>query len=278
MSSLVQQSLPTEMKDRIRKIRKENHLSQVEFAKKLNVSQSVISLIESGNASVSIEIVKRLSAQFDLSCDWLIYGQEKYTRLSVQNNFIPLVNGEAEAGYISNADDPKYSHTLSLYKLPGFENGEYRIFIVEGDSMVPVIHPHDKIVCEKVPAIEALVEGTLNVVVSKAGIVVKRTYFWEKDKNFIVLKSENQHYTEERVPVEDVLEVWSVRAKLTTSFLDQSHAHNERMDSLERELGLIRKQVGALANHSSGLTRAAAHPLGGEGASNGQSQNHSESK
>ncbi len=244
---------PQEIKDRIRKIRKENHLSQVEFAQKLNVSQSVISLIESGNASVSIEIIKRLSTEFDLSCDWLIYGKDRYTRLSVQNSFIPLVSIEAEAGYISSYNDPDYAHSLDLYRLPGYENGEYRIFMVEGDSMIPSIHPHDKVVCEKIDNPASVVEGTLNVVISKSNIVVKRIYFWEQDRNMIVLKSDNQHYTEERLPLSEVKQMWAVRAKLTSSFIDQSYAQNERMDMLEKELQVIKDQVVELNSRTSSM-------------------------
>lgn len=247
---------PAAMKDRIRNIRKKNHLSQVELAKKLGVSQSVISLIESGHASVSIEILKRVSEQFDVSCDWLIYGKDKYTRLSVKNSFVPFISAEAEAGYISNHQDPEYTSSLNLYKLPDFENGEFRIFMADSDSMVPSIHPHDKVICEKLDKPEMLVEGTINVLVTKNNIVMKRIYFWEQDRNYIVLKSDNRHYTEERIPKTSVLEMWAVRAKLTTSFVDESSAQNERMDSLERDLTSIKDQVAQLLRKPESETEA----------------------
>ena len=240
-----------EMKDRIRWIRKQNHLSQVDFAKALNVSQSVISLIESGNASVSIEILKRLSSKFDLSCDWLIYGQDRYVRLSSDNNFIPLVDAEAEAGYISGTSDATSMDSLQLYKIPGFENGQFRIFEVAGDSMLPSLHAKDKIICDRLSNHNELVEGSIYVVVTQKNIVVKRVYFSQGDRNSLLFKSDNRHYADERLPVNEALELWTLRAKITSSFIDQSFAQNERMDFLEEDLNKIKEQVSLLLKKSS---------------------------
>lgn len=240
------------LKDRVKQLRKENHYSQVELAKKLDVSQSVISLIESGNASISLDILKKLSHLFDKSCDWLIYGKGEYTKLSTDNAFIPLISIEAKAGYIDNYNESDFVEALDLYKIPGFENGRYRIFEVEGDSMVPTIFSHDKIICECIEDPHGMIEGTLNVVITKKDILVKRVYYSHEDSSKLILKSDNRDYKEMLLKLEDVLEIWEVKAKLTNSFISQSYEQTSRLDKLENEIQQMKDQVKSLISKING--------------------------
>lgn len=234
------------IKDRIKLVRKENNLSQTEFANKLGITQSVVSLIESGNSSVSVETLSKMSQIFDLSCDWLIYGKSRYARLSHTRDFIPLVNIEVKAGYITNHIDPDYLENLELYKIPGFEKGDYRIFEVEGDSMLPTILPHDKIICSKAENIKEIVEGSLCVIVATRDIVVKRLYYSHKKADSVILKSDNSNFKNLEVPLDEIHEVWLVQAKITSSFASNSYEQTQRLDELEKELKAIKKHLSEL--------------------------------
>lgn len=235
------------LNERIKMMRKGQHLSQVEMAKILGISQSVISLIESGNASVSVDMLKSLSEYFNVSCDWLIYGKDRYIKLSSNNDFMPMVNIEAEAGYVHNFKDIDYIETLDLYRIPGFKDGEYRIFEVEGESMIPTLFSHDKIICEHKKGND-IVEGTLNVVVTKNDIVVKRVYYKGDDHKTLVLRSDNKDFKPREVPTQKVLEIWEVKAKLTGNFIVQSFEQNSRLDHLENELKVIKDELVKMAN------------------------------
>lgn len=239
------------LKDRVKKLRKENHLSQVQLASQLGVSQSVISLIESGQASVSIEILKKLSEQFNISCDWLIYGKDKYVRLTTSNAFIPMVNIEAKAGYIENHTSEDFIEALDLYKIPGFTSGNFRLFEVEGDSMIPAITPHDKIICERAEDHRSLAEGTLNVIVTQKDIVVKRTYYSEQGDK-LILKSDNADYKDMTIALDQVLEIWEVKAKLTNTFVSQSFASHSRIEKLEKDMQGIKHQLSSLLSKFNG--------------------------
>lgn len=231
------------LKDRVKKLRKENHYSQVELAKELGVSQSVISLIESGNASVSIDILKKLSGIFSKSCDWLIFGKDKYVKITLDNEFIPLVREDAKAGYLEKHSEPEYLEALDLYKLPGYGKGDYRIFEVEGDSMLPVLQPNDMIVCERVTDLERVIEGTLNVIVVDKDILVKRLYFSHEDKSKVVLKSDNPAYKEMIFDRDRIMEAWQVKSKLTDTFVTESLNQNGRIDKIEGEMQEIKGQL-----------------------------------
>ena len=73
-----------EMHDRVRQIRKENKLSQDEFAIRLGVSRPVISNIELNrlaNPEQKIPLIKLIAKEFNVNEKWLLFGEgEKETK------------------------------------------------------------------------------------------------------------------------------------------------------------------------------------------------------
>ena len=59
---------------RIKKIRKENGLTQEQFAEKFNVSVEHVGRIETGKRGVSIDLFVEISCTFNVSLDYLILG------------------------------------------------------------------------------------------------------------------------------------------------------------------------------------------------------------
>ena len=57
--------------ERLKKLRKENKLTQRELAKKLHVSKSVISYYELGDRTPSADILVKLAYIFNVSTDYL---------------------------------------------------------------------------------------------------------------------------------------------------------------------------------------------------------------
>lgn len=232
---------------RIRHIRKENHLSQSEFSEKIGCSQAVLSLMENNQASVSVDTIIKVSQAFNVSSEWLMFGKQRYDLLSIDNAYIPLVDIEARAGYLENSKDKKYLDGLRLYKIPGFETGEdHRIFEVEGDSMAPTLLPSDKVICHLIDGIEFIAEGTLSVIVTNTDVVTKRIYFKDPSRKVVLCKSDNENYKPYTIPVKDIIEVWSVKAKITTSFVEVSFAQATRIDKLESEVEEIKSRFGEM--------------------------------
>ena len=71
-----------EIGQRIAKIRKDNNLTQEEFANILNVSISLIGKLETGNRGLSIDLVAEVSTIFNISTDYILLGK------STENNKI----------------------------------------------------------------------------------------------------------------------------------------------------------------------------------------------
>lgn len=231
------------MKDRVREIRKSNNLSQVEMADLLGVSQSVISLIESGQSSLSLDLLSKISTHFNVSCDWLIFGTQDYVNVSRSNDYIPLVDRQASAGYVDRSEDDDYLSTLSLYKIPGFEGGNYRIFTADGDSMEPSIANGDQLIVEKMTSFKEAESGLIYVFVLGNGIRVKRLQSGSKEDNRWLLQSDNGMYRDEPLEPKHIREFWLVRSKLTQRFADYNSQHTHRLNNLEKELEQLQSKL-----------------------------------
>ncbi|GLI04420.1 hypothetical protein YDYSG_04500 [Paenibacillus tyrfis] len=59
---------------RIKCIRKENNLNQIQFAKSIGISQGNLSEIEMGNSNPSAETLISIRTQYNVNLNWLLTG------------------------------------------------------------------------------------------------------------------------------------------------------------------------------------------------------------
>ncbi len=234
--------------ERIRSLRKAYGLTQIALARKLGVTQSIVSLVESGKSSVSINFLKKMAENFDVSLDWLVHGKDTFSRYNTAN-FVPLIERKVHADYIKHHKDTEYLETLQLYKIPGFEKGNFRIFEVSGDSMVPSIYESDKLIVSGVDSVKDIIEGKIYVLLTQDDIVVKRVFINHNDPDFsLILRSDNNTYQDMHINVERVLEVWKVEAKITSSFLKENIAINQRINDLEENITSLKDEMKRLVD------------------------------
>lgn len=69
-----------DFKDKLRQLRKDNNLSQLEFGKLFNLSGNAIGCYERGERGPSIELLNAISKKFDLSIDYLVGDKPKKSR------------------------------------------------------------------------------------------------------------------------------------------------------------------------------------------------------
>ena len=62
-------------------IRKQKHFSQLKVAMDLSVSREALSYYENGKRSPDLQMLRRLSAYFNVSIDFLINGEEFKTQI-----------------------------------------------------------------------------------------------------------------------------------------------------------------------------------------------------
>ena len=68
-----------EIGQRIRVLRKEKRLSQLELANKLNTNVDHLSRIENGNKGMSLDLLTEFSKYFSVSTDYILFGNNQNT-------------------------------------------------------------------------------------------------------------------------------------------------------------------------------------------------------
>lgn len=63
------------MRERIKQIRKANHLTQSVFAEKIGLTRDTIANIEGGRIEVKDIVIKSICREFNVNYDWLISGE-----------------------------------------------------------------------------------------------------------------------------------------------------------------------------------------------------------
>lgn len=64
---------------RIRILRKEKGLSQLELSNKLNINMDHLSRIENGNKGMSLDLLTEFSKYFSVSTDYILFGNNQNT-------------------------------------------------------------------------------------------------------------------------------------------------------------------------------------------------------
>lgn len=84
---------------KIKLLRKDLNLSQEAFGKKLGVTRTAISNIESGKRNMSEQTIKSICREFNVNSDWLKYGTgDMYNNITtnLDNRFKSIISGDDE--------------------------------------------------------------------------------------------------------------------------------------------------------------------------------------
>jgi transcriptional regulator with XRE-family HTH domain len=80
--------------NRLRELRQEKEISQKELAKMLKVQNSAISKYETGRVALSDETIKKLTAIFDVSADYLLGISDIKKEPTIKRQALPPVQQE----------------------------------------------------------------------------------------------------------------------------------------------------------------------------------------
>lgn len=252
--------------------RKEKGLNQQELADFLGVSKATISDYERGKSDPPLTNLLIMSDIFQLSLDDLVHpirknaDKEKHSNVhlnvhpSVHLNTVQLVpkvvtvdrEGQdnimfvptrARAGYLAGHADPEYIKSLPSYRMPGFNNGHFRMFEVQGHSMIPTFNESDIIVTRFEESFANIRDERVYVVVTQRdGILVKRVLNRVQPDGKLILKSDNQRHLGDYPPIiispEEVVELWYAVAYMSRQMRAPGEIYNRLID-LEGRLTLL---------------------------------------
>lgn len=234
--------------ERLKNLRQKTNLNQQEVADKIGKSRSRIAIYETqSQVQIPSDVLQKLAQIYNTSAEYILYGTVQPAVQTTQPpaNGSPRVTGgdmrilvvttdrageenaafvpvKARAGYLVGYGDPEFIQTLPTYSIPGFSEGTYRIFEVEGDSMQETLRPGDLVVTQFVENWRNLKNDKVYVIVSVDGLIVKRVHNLIDKSGGIVIISDNPQFTPDFLHADQVLEIWEVKAMISRA-LDRKH-------------------------------------------------------
>tara|TARA_R110002049_G_scaffold270895_7_gene447975 strand:+ start:756 stop:1541 length:786 start_codon:yes stop_codon:yes gene_type:complete len=247
----------------IKYLRKNKGLTQSELANKIGINRPKIGSYEEGRAEPKLSIIQRISHFYKVDIDDLLeldLSKEQPKEKDVQGSsirilpiivdqndeeLITVVPAKASAGYLNGFADVEFVDQLPTFNLPVNEistNSTYRIFQIQGDSMLPVASG-SYIISEYVQNWENVVNNQAYVVVSQnEGVVYKRIINQIEAKKSLELHSDNTAYAPFTISVEDVMEVWQAKGIISFELpqpvesANQLSKMNAMLMQLQREM------------------------------------------
>lgn len=221
---------------RFKEVREKLNHTQQSFAEVLNVRKSTAD-IERGKSKITGSVVVALMENFQINPLWL-YGKSNQRTLDTSINTSPkvititpennegivLVNVKAAAGYPNNIQDLDWYEELPAFTipLPEYRNTTYRGFQVEGDSMLPSLHPKEWVLGKAVESISMLKNHSICVVVMQDSVLVKKVQKHENNNESLSLISLNPDYPPITINTFQIQELWEVSSKISSEIDDNS--------------------------------------------------------
>ncbi len=256
----------------IKFLRKKKSITQIQLAQKIGVNRSMIGTYEEGRAEPKMQTLLNICHYFDVDLNSIILKDltrstnlksvseikgEQLRILSIlvdkedDNELISVVPVKASAGYTSGYGDVDFIESLEKFTLPVPEisrNKTYRVFQINGDSMLPV-KPGSYIICEYEHDWYNVSNDQCYIVITRDdGIIYKRVINNLKDGH-LLLKSDNPEYKPYKVPPENIIEIWKALGYISFSLPDKDENQpyprtiEDKLEEIRNEVIEINKKV-----------------------------------
>ncbi len=251
----------------IKYLRKIKGYTQADLAERIGIKRSLIGAYEEERAEPKIETIQKLSYLFDLNLDQLINQdlsqgishaqvdtQGKTLRIlpividQYDQEQISIVPISARAGYAQGYADPEYIGELSKFNLPLpdlYPDNSYRLFQIDGDSMLPI--PNGSyVICEYVENWHEIKDGECYIIITQSdGIVYKRVW-QESQRHRLLLRSDNIIYEPFYAELQDVVEIWRSLAFLSFDLPDPNEREQTNIQQLSSLVLQLKNDVDKL--------------------------------
>lgn len=196
---------------RIKELRSQKKMTQLEFSSLFGVDNSQFSKIEGGKLQPTLSLLMEISSKLDVSADWLLTGKGEMLVRENSNlaqgplEGFPLVSPRAVAGF-SNVDFRIEEQDIQArYVVPKFKHKQVDFMIeIEGSSMYPKYNSGDVIACKIINERHFIQWNKTHVVATKdQGIIVKRIKPSERE-NCLCMVSDNKDYPAFDVPMDEI--------------------------------------------------------------------------
>ncbi|WP_290055014.1 S24 family peptidase [uncultured Muribaculum sp.] len=208
------------VKQRIKEIINQLGISQKEFEKRIGASNGYVNSIAK---SIGAEYLRNICREFpNINEDWLLYGEGNMLKdendtaeiVGVASNVMSDnavivkffdVNPSATFQELDESVSQGYD-TLEVVPIHGERiDDTYVVFEIHGDSMVPTLLSHARILCKEIPEQRWQYAEGVVVISYRDKVVVKRIAVNDiLGNSMITLKSDNPDYGSEDVQLSDI--------------------------------------------------------------------------
>lgn len=258
--------------EKIKAIISHFHLNNFSFSKRIGVTGTTIDSIVNGRSQPDgsrkktkpgYDVLSAIIGEFNINPDFLFgksavmlkgdapniqtySGVPQVISVNDENEenvvYVPV---KARAGYLDGYGDTEYIETLPSFHMPQLNNGTFRCFEVQGNSMVRTFFDGDLVFGKYVENLNDVKDGRVYIIVSKNdGIVLKRVINRVEERNKLILKSDNKdgNYPTYTIDIEDIMEVWYVTMFASKQMPEPVDIY-DRLHELESQLLELRESV-----------------------------------
>ncbi len=154
---------------KLKQLRKEYMLTQVELAHRFGVTQQAIAKWEAGRALPEPETISRIAGFFGVTADHLLDMTDTFIAVGPVSNV--RIIGAVKAGYDAFALEEDLGSAPAAVK----DGTAYRYLVVKGDSMAPYIREGDLALVRLQPDLQ---NGDLGVVIYGDNEATLKKYYY----------------------------------------------------------------------------------------------------
>ncbi|WP_312394701.1 helix-turn-helix domain-containing protein [Chryseobacterium sp.] len=235
------------------------------FAKMIDVGESNIRSYLNGTEP-KFNVLEKICRALAINAEWLILGVGAMEKKDlILNNFsstsnqpavitvdshnidnIILVPQTLKAGYITAYNDPVFIKKLPSYRMPGLNNGIFRMFEVEGNSMYPTLSNKSYVVGQFVENWERDIKDNQIYAIISNEIedgLIKRCINRISKYNNLICKSDNRrNYPTQNIDPKGIKEVWEIKLHLNFQLPDPADIF-DRVNDLEAEMQEMKQLI-----------------------------------
>ena len=261
--------MQSKLPENLKAYRKEKGWTQQALADRLGLTRPTLGAYEEGRSEPKLSVLIDMSSCFGTSVDALVRGSEeaqteerargeglRILTVSVDaasdRERVVVVPVKAAAGYAHGYGDPSWVSQLPTFGLPLKElapDATYRMFQIEGDSMLP-IPSGSYILCQYVEDWMSVGGHRPHVIVTQNdGVVFKRIENDLPGGSRLVLHSDNPAFAPYAIAGDDVVEVWRAAAYLSFELPSALDGQPASAASVRSALDTLRGEIHALKNN-----------------------------
>lgn len=242
---------------RIKEIRQEKKITQDAISEAIGISKRSFIDYETEKTDIPLGKLQNIASYLNVSVNDLINVHPEVTGMvnepvakyqntpqvitvdSHNEDNIVLVPMKAKAGYLKGWSDPNFIKKLPTFRMPGLNNGVFRMFEVRGNSMFPTIPDRSFVVGSFVENwVTGIKDNQIYVVISNKiedGLVKRCINKIDKYRNLICKSDNRREYPTQNLDPDDIMEIWEVKLHLNFNIPDPASIY-DRVNDLEGEL------------------------------------------